>query len=308
MDGQRGFVLLGSVLLWTCIGLSAVQAAGTPDARSQEQSEAIPEAKIGTGDLLQVSVFGAPDFDREVRVNSAGEVALPLLGPVNLSGMTISEAKAQIEARLKASGFFRDPQVSVQQKESAAHTVTVLGEVQKPGIYPLIGARTLYDVISTAGGTTPAAGKTVTITRSNKRQTVELSYEPKAATKTNVTVLPGDSIMVSKAGIVYVVGDVRQPSGIVMNNSEMTVLQALALARGPNRTANLPFAKLIRKSGDARLQIPISLTDIIAAKAPDPRLQPNDILFVPFSREKAAFTRGLEAILQVASRVAIYRY
>jgi polysaccharide biosynthesis/export protein len=301
------FVLLGCVLICAPTGLHATQAS---DARPV-QSEDVPEAKIGTGDLLHVSVFGAPDFDREVRVNSAGEVALPLLGALKVSGLTISEAKAQLEARLKDGGLFRDPQVSVVQKEYANQSVTILGEVQKPGIYPLLGARTLFDVISAAGGTTPAAGKTITINRRNQLQQpekVELSYEPEAAAKTNVKVFPGDSIMVSKAGIVYVVGDVRQPSGIVMNNSEMTVLQALALARGPNRTANLPSAKLIRASSQGREQIPISITAIMEAKAPDPKLQPNDIIFVPYSKEKAALARGLEAILQTASRVAIYRY
>jgi polysaccharide export outer membrane protein len=267
--------------------------------------------KIATGDLVQVSVFGAPDFDREARVNADGDIALPLLGSVHVDGLTIQEAQALIETQLREGGYFHGPQVTVLQKESTAQTVTVLGEVQKPGIYPLNGARTLYDVISTAGGTTASAGKAVTITGRNRvqgRQTIEFSYEPKATAKANVAIFPGDSIMVSKAGIVYVVGDVRQPSGIVMNNSQMTILQAIALARGPNKTAALSSAKLIRRSAKEPQQIPISLTDIMAAKAPDLKLQPNDIVFVPFSMEKAAYQRGLEAILQTVTRVGIYRY
>jgi polysaccharide export outer membrane protein len=120
--------------------------------------------------------------------------------------------------------------------------------------------------------------------------------------------MPGDTVVVSKAPIVYVVGDVHKPSGIVMDKPQMTVLQAIALAEGTNPTAALNRAKVIRKTGGTPQEIPIQLKAILSSKAPDPLLEPDDILFVPTSTAKSAGRRGLEAVVQAATGVAIYRH
>ncbi len=127
-----------------------------------------------------------------------------------------------------------------------------MGEVQKPGIYPLLGSRRLYDAISAAGGTTPKAGTYALITHRNDPEhpaRVTISNGPPDSMANNVPVVPGDTIVVSKAGIVYVVGDVHMPGGFVMENDKnITVLQAIALAQGLNPNAALDSAKLIRKT------------------------------------------------------------
>src|SRR5262249_37981898 len=110
-----------------------------------------------------------------------------------------------------------------------------------------------------------------------------------------------------KAGIVYVVGDVRKPSGILMQNSRLTALQAVAMAEGTNPTAALNSAKLIRKTPEGLQEIPLPLKKILSAKAPDWQLQPDDILFVPSRVAKSASRGGLEAIIQAATGAAIYR-
>ena len=266
---------------------------------------------IGSGDLLEVSLYGMPDFKTDVRVNSGGEISLPMLDTVAVGGLSIEQAETLIERKLRQKGLFNDPHVTVFEKEYATQGISVLGEVQKPGIYPLLGTRRLYDVISAAGGTTPKAGRYVLITRRNDPQhsvRVPLSTGAPESMENNVTVEPGDTIVVSKAGVVYVVGDVHQPGGFVMENgNDITVLKAIALAQGSNPNAALNAARLIRKTPEGPKDFPLPLKNILAAKAPDLQLQPDDVVFVPGSAGKSAAKRGAEAILQMATGVAIWR-
>jgi len=265
---------------------------------------------IGAGDLLKVGVLAAPESDQEVRVDADGNVALNFIGSVHLAGLTPEQAQAIITKKFVAGGFFTDPQVSVFAKEYATQGVSVLGEVQKPNVYPLLGSRRLFDVLSLAGGTTPKAGQVITITHrdhSRELRTVLLSNDPAKSAEANVEIFPGDTVVVSKAGIVYVVGDVHKPSGVVMENgTQMTVLQAIAMAEGTNPTAALNAARLIRKTPTGPQEMPLELKKILAAKSPDIHLQAEDIIFVPNNAAKTAGKRGLEAIIQAATGLAIY--
>jgi polysaccharide biosynthesis/export protein len=210
---------------------------------------------------------------------------------------------------LVEGAFYKNPQVSVFVREYNAEGVYVLGEVQKPGFYPLLNARRLLEAVSIAGGTTPRAGKVVTITNPNRPDrttSLNLSSDGNKAGRENVQMMAGDTVTVSKAGIVYVVGDVRQPSGVVMEHGDLTVLQAIAMAQGTNPTASLKHAKLIRKTADGPQEIPLSLKEILAAKAPDIKLESDDIVFVPSSAGKSAGKRGLEAALQAATGIVIW--
>ncbi len=288
---------------------AAAQPAPAEAARAN-QPEQSPEVLLGGGELLEITVFGAPEFTKEVRVSSDGKIALPMIGEVPVAGLTIREAEKRVSQRLSEGGFFNDPQVSVMVKEFTTQGISILGEVQKPGIYPLLGSRTLNDAISAAGGVTPRAGKLVTITHrgraNSEAQTLTLSWQQEdAAVTNNPKIVPGDTIIVSKAGIVYVVGDVKQPNGFVMENADLTVLQAIAMAQGTNPTAALNDAKLIRKSANGRKQIPLPLRKMLEARVADVRLQADDIIFVPNSRAKSAAHRGLEMALQAATGIAI---
>jgi len=265
---------------------------------------------IGTGDLLAVSVYGAPDFNNEVRVADSGEITLPFIGSVHIAGLTLEQSETLVQKKLADGHFFKDPQVSIFEKEYATQGISVLGEVQKPGTYPLPGKHTLFDAVSAAGGLTPKAGNTISITHRNnpkEAQTVTLAPNLSFTPANNVPVSPGDTVLVSKAGIVYVVGDVHMPSGFVMENSRLTVLQAIAMAQGTNTTAKLDKAVLIRKTSAGPQQIPLPLPKILSAKASDMPLQPEDIVFIPRSEGKAALRRSLEAMIQAATGAAIYR-
>jgi polysaccharide biosynthesis/export protein len=296
-------------------GSSAVKAdnPSPPLAQAAETtSAASPRALvIGAGDLLDVSLYDVPDFKTEVRVAATGVISLPMVGDVAVAGLSVGQAQHSIEQELGRKRLFNDPQVTVFVKESAAEGISVLGEVQKPGIYTLLGSRRLYDAISAAGGITPKAGRYALITHRDDPQhpvRVPFSTSGSNSARSNVAIDPGDTIVVSKAGIVYVVGDVRQPGGFVMDNDGgITVLQALALARGIGPNPSLNASRLIRKTPDGPKDVPLPLKKILAAKAPDEHLQAGDILFVPGSAAKSAAKRGAEAILQMATGVAIWR-
>ena len=124
----------------------------------------------------------------------------------------------------------------------------------------------------------------------------------------NVEIYPGDTIVVSKAGMVYAVGDLGRPGGFIMEDNEnLSVLKVLALAQGANQTAALSHAKVIRQQDGTRQEIPISIKQILEGKAPDLAMQRDDVLFVPTSSTKSAARRSMEAIVQTATGVAIYR-
>jgi polysaccharide export outer membrane protein len=233
-----------------------------------------------------------------------------MIGNLRVAGLSIQAAQSLVREKLVAGGFFSDPQVSVFAKEYSTQGVSVLGEVQKPGVYPLLGSRTLFDAISTAGGVTERAGNIVSIThrdRPDSPETVTFSKHAASDPKYGATrIFPGDTVVVSRAGLVYVVGDVKLPSGIIMDKTDMTVLQALAMAQGANPTASLGSARLIRTSSDTRHEIPLDLKKILTAKAPDPRLQENDVIFVPMSVGKAAAKTTVDAILRLATATIIH--
>jgi polysaccharide export outer membrane protein len=282
----------------------------TAELTSASSPSAAPVLMIGGGDLLKVSVFGAADSDQEVRVDQDGNASLNFIGSVHLAGLTSNQAERLIAKKLEDGGFYTHPQVTVFSKEYATQGVSVLGEVQRPGVYALLGTRRLFDVLSMAGGTSPKAGRIVSITRRDHPEsprTVLLSNDANESAKSNIEVFAGDTIMVSRAGVVYVVGDVHKPSGVVMDNgTDMTVLQAIAMAEGANPTAKLNKAKLIRKTPNGPQETPLPLRDMLASKAPDLRLQAEDIIFVPNSAAKTAGRRTMEAIIQTATGLAIY--
>ena len=282
-------------------------AAGNPS-----QTSPVADVLIGEGDLLQVSLYGVQDYNEQVRVSSTGEINLPMIGEVEVRGLSPIQAGEIVSNRLKDGGFFNNPQVTVLEKEFATQGISVLGEVSKPGVYPIMGPRKLFDLISAAGGTTPKAGRDITISsRGNPAmiRTVSMSDDPRKSMLTNVDVNPGDTIVVSKAGLVYVVGDVRLPGGfIVDNDKDLTVLKAVALAQGVTSYADLNRSKVLRKTPNGIQETPIFLKKIFAGKAADTTLQADDILFIPHNGTKEGARKGFDSILQTATGLAIYRF
>jgi polysaccharide biosynthesis/export protein len=301
-----GFVFL--------IGSAAAQDFGKaqqpiPSAPSTFQSGGV--TPIGPGDLLEITVFDTPELSGKVRVSSSGDISLPLIGSMHVAGLKTDEMQALVARKLIDGQLLKDPQVTVFMAEYATQGVSVLGEVKKPGIYPTLGQHRLLDYISLAEGLTPLAGTNVTITPRGKPSAltmVRLSSKSSPTESENPEILPGDTIFVSKAGIVYVVGDVGKPGGFIMDQDEhLTVLQALALAQGTNSTAAKSHARIIRKRPSGHEEIPLDLGKILAAKSRDVALQDDDIVFVPASAAKGGL-KNVPGVLASVAAAAIYHF
>lgn len=266
--------------------------------------------KLGIGDLIEISVFGVPDLSTKTRISGSGDVYLPLIDYVHVADLTTDEAQDLIQKRLADGGFVREPHVSIFVNESASQAITMVGEVNRPGAYPAIGERRLFDLISAAGGFTEKAGRIVTIEHHGdpgKKVELQLSSHDLAEdTQNNVDIYPGDLIIVSRAGIVYVVGDVQRPSGfLVSEDSALTVLKALALAGGGTKTSALNRTRILRQTPNGVEQIPIRLKKILYAKAPDVALVKGDVLFIPGSGAKAAAYRTADAAMSLSMTMAV---
>jgi polysaccharide export outer membrane protein len=283
-----------------------------PDTEKKPQDEGQSSTiRLGPGDLVEVSVYGVPELATKARVSNDGDLYLPLIDYVHVADLGLEEAQKLIEKRLDDGGFVRNPHVTIFVNDYASQGVTILGEVARPGIYPTLGERRLFDLFSAAGGLTEKASRTVSISRRNKPdepQIIRLARNLTDDPASNVQIKPGDTIEIQRAPIVYVVGDVGRPSGLLIDNGNLTVLQAVALVGGPNHTAKLDGTRIIRKSEgpNGMTETIVPLKKMLRAKAPDVPLQANDILFIPVSGAKIAAARTMQTALALTTAVAIY--
>jgi len=264
--------------------------------------------RLGPGDLIEVSVYNVPELSTKARIGNSGDIYLPLVDYVHVGDLTLEEAQTLIEKRLVDGGFVRSAHVTIFLDESASQGVTVLGEVARPGIYPAIGERKLFDMISAAGGFTVSAGRKVSIIRFHSQSepiTVNLPRNLADDLQDDIQIFPGDTITVPRAPIIYVVGDVGHPAGLLVDNGSLTVLQALALAGGANHTAKIGSVRIIRKGPTGMTETHVPLKKMLEAKAPDVTLQADDILFVPLSGARVAAAQGVSAAISAATGLAI---
>ncbi|MBV8631919.1 MAG: polysaccharide biosynthesis/export family protein [Silvibacterium sp.] len=276
MHKARTFPCLVGVLLFWC-SLSSAQTTETPRE----------SLVIGPGDLLRVTVLGESELSQTVRVRDSGYAAMLLIGDVEVRGLSTSEASTVIARKYFDQQLLKHPEVSVFIEEYATQAVSVLGQVAKPGPVSISTARTLVDVLALAGGLTDVADRHITVERGGgKREVTQVFLSNKAEDALNADILiyPGDKILVPKAGIVYVLGDVGRPGGYVMqNDSRLTVLEAIAMAAGVNKTASEAHVRLIHNSNGQFRERDLPLKDIEHGKVPDELLQANDVIYVPLS-------------------------
>jgi len=263
---------------------------------------------IGPGDEVEIAVYGAPDLSEHTRVSAGGNISMPLIGYVPIAGLSSSEAEGAIEAKLRQDNVLNDPQVSVYVKEYTSSGISVAGEVAKPGFYSALGPHRLFDVLQAAGGPTDKAANKVIISHrdQNDATTLSISKNPAEMAASNVELKPGDTVVVPRAGIVYVLGEVTRPGGYVLNSTGgITVLQVVAVAGGPTHVASAGKTKLLRRTENGFQEQQIDLKKLLRGKAHDVSVRDEDILFIPSSTIKTAMNAG--ALLATATTVAIYR-
>lgn len=284
--------------------------AGLP-AQTTAQSALPMPGPIGPGDFLDIAESHTPEFHSVVRVSTAGLVTLPMVNEVQLGGLDEQAAAHAIEAALLAKGMLLHPQVSVLVTAYAGQDVSVLGEVARPGVYPYTLHHRLLDLISAASGLAPSAGRLVNIFhRSDPKTPHPVVLDPSGtdtASDHNPELTPGDTVQVSRAGLVYVIGDVVRPGGFPVDPAQgLTVVQALSLAWGPSQNAAAAKALLIREQKGGRTLTTLNLRRMLHGQEPDQPVHDRDILFVPDSTAKNLWNKTMEAAIQSAIGVTIY--
>jgi polysaccharide export outer membrane protein len=296
----------------SAIGQASGASAASAAAAAQ-QAAAPASLQISLGDLLDITVFDTPELSSRLRVNNHGDILLPLAGSVHVQGLTAPEAAQAIAKKMVEAELILAPQVTVFIAEYATQGVTMAGEIRSPGVYPLLGPRTLLDMITMAGGLGDSASKTVSIIHRNdpsKVVTVRMNVSiqtPESFAAESYPIQPGDTIFVARSGIVYIVGDLKTPGGYqVEHNDRLTLLDAVALAGGPTATSKLWDARLIRRTEHGREELVVDLKKIMYGQGPDMLLQDGDILYVPISQRKVYTTQAIAAVIGAATQYALY--
>jgi len=308
-------ILVFAALVWlTATGAqtSAFRSGSGPEqiVISNNPLPKQPQIRIGPGDLIEITVFDSPELNQTVRVNDIGEVSLTLIGKVQIADLSIEQAQELVSKKYVQGKFILNPQVSILVREYMSQGVSVLGEVNKPGVYPVLGHKTLFDVLSEAGGITRIASNQVSVKRRTEDKVITVTLSGRAADPLSDDILlsPGDKVVVPRAGIIYVIGDVNQPGGYVMqNDGRLSLLQAVAMALGTRQTASLNKARLIRKTESGYVESQIALGKILNGKSADMQLQAEDILYIPNSAGKSMLYRGIPGAVNAASYASIYR-
>jgi polysaccharide export outer membrane protein len=296
------FLLTGSSILLVLL-LCLVPAAPASAAES---------LLIGPGDQLHIRVADTPEMDQHPRVTDAGEIPVEGAGNIKVAGLTPAAAAIEIQSRLIAAHYMRHPTVMVTVDQYATQTVSVLGEVKNTGAYPIGTPRSILDVLALAGGLITTADRNIVIERhGDPNNLIHYNYSNNSdqAVVEQVMVHPGDTVVVPKAGIVYVLGDVNRPGGYVMSNNEskMTMLEALALAGGVSKTAKQGRARLIRKNNDGSVSDRrLSVGQLQEGKIPDIPMRPGDVIYIPFSFGRNIAVLGAGGITAAAASAAVY--
>ena len=267
--------------------------------------------KIGPEDLLEISVFEEEKLNKSVRVSSQGNISIPMLGILMVKGLTANELEKEIRDLL-AEKYLQDPHVSVFIKEYRSQRISVIGAVEKPGVFEVTGQKTILDMLAMAGGLKEDAGQLLFLIRpysstpsvegaSQKGEEKELS-EGKPLTfvidledllvkgdlTLNAPLVHGDVLNIPLSGKIYVAGEVRSPGGFLIKGKKVTVSQAIAMAGDPTSKADGPETKIFRYAGKDKEKeiLSVNLDAINKGQEEDLQLKENDIIIVPKSGTK----------------------
>src|SRR5256885_15012303 len=283
----------------------AAQSGSNGDVARQPEAPAA--LRIAEGDEIEISVFNVPELAVHDQVDDKGKITLPLAGAVQVAGLTSDEAGAAVAKALSDGGFVNQPQVSVHVKNYGNATIAVLGEVAKPGVYPASDRPRLMQLIQVAGGLTDKAGATATIAhagQANSPATINLPSDADTVAKANVELQPGDTVVVSRAGMIYVLGEVNQAGAYAMaGGKDISVLSGIVIGQRACGGASPNKTRILRRTPTGLVEIPVKLKEIMQAKTADLTLQPEDILFVPSGRK----TLNSGSLFGTLTSLVVYR-
>ena len=310
---------------WVSLGCLLAQTA--LDEREDQR-----DYRLGPQDEIAIYVLDFDELSKDLRyrIESNGTINVPIVGRIHAAGLTVHRIEEELCARLRA--VLLNPQVTVSILQYRSQPVSLIGAVNTSGVHQIEGGKTLYEVLSLAGGLRPDAGSTIKITRRKEYGPIPL---PSAAPdvsgnfivaevsvasvtkalnpKENILVQPYDVISVPSAEVVYVVGAVRKPGGFTLGDKAgMSVLQVLAMAEGLEHGSAPSKARVIKRSeGSSTVQteVSVNLKGILEGKLPDVPLLPNDILFIPnASGAKGVALRAADIAAAAGAMAVVYHY
>ena len=231
--------------------------------------------RLGAGDTIRIVVFQNPDFTTEVRVSESGVVSYPLIGTIELGGLTIEAAEKKIAQLLKDGGFVQQPQVNIVLAQIRGSQVSVLGQVNRPGRYPLETLNThVSDMLAIAGGATGAGSDSIILAGVRDGQPFRKEIDVAGLFLDNrrgedILVEGGDAIYVHRAPVFYIYGEVQRPGSYRLERN-MTLMQALAQAGGPTLRGTQKDIKIFRRGGSGKpeeislnLSAPVNVDDVL---------------------------------------------
>lgn len=234
------------------------------------------DAVLGPGDVLKISVYGNPDLTTEARVSDAGAITFPLLGPVAIGGMTAAEAEKKVAGQLVSGGFLKKAEVTILITQIQNQQISILGQVLRPGRYPIEGKRSIFDMLALAGGIAPDGGDTISLIRKRNGATTKEIIDVVGLVRsgeldTGVELGANDVIYVERAPRFYIYGEVQRPGPFRLERA-MTVLQALSTGGGLTPRGTERGMVIKRRDANGKQQV-------IDAKQDD-LVQADDVVYV----------------------------
>jgi polysaccharide export outer membrane protein len=309
-------------LLLVCLAAASARAQFTGPPASMPAEDALQQTEVTTdpailfppmrnsylraGDVLTIKMYGDADYAPSARIDLDGNIQLPLVGPVHVGGLSVAQAELLIAQKLIGAGMYRDPQIFMTVTDGPDNSIAVMGE--NHFVVPAIGSRRLYEVLASAGGITATTSHIITINRTGLAQpiVVDIGNNPSKSAAANIPLFPGDTVITSRVGNVYVLGAFKTVGLVAMNTyGPLTLTELSALSGGPMGVAKYSDLRIIRTVGNRRTVSTLNIKDVLNGKVPDPIIQPNDIVYLPSSAFKSFFLGGTLSTLLSFTSLAI---
>jgi polysaccharide export outer membrane protein len=258
------------IILWLALLMTALLTATTMRVASAA------DIVLGSGDVLRITVYGSPDLATEARVADSGTVTMPLVGQVQVAGLSVPAAEKKIAGLLDSGGYVKKAQVNILVTTIQSAQVSVLGQVNRPGRYPMDGKRSLMEALAQAGGIGPEGGDTVTLIRTRDGKTTSETIDIIKMVQSgdfghDYALAPNDVVYVERAPRFYIYGEVQRPGPARLERG-MTVVQALAAGGGLTPRGTERGMRIKRRDASGQLQV-------ISVKQDD-LLQVDDVVYV----------------------------
>jgi len=274
---MKNMKLSHALFLIVFVMSGAVVAAPAAAQASAQSAAAADEYRLGAGDVVRISVYQNPDLLLEARISEAGLISYPLLGSIKIGGISVSQAERLIADGLRNGSFVKQPQVSILVTQIRGNQASVLGQVNRPGRYPIETAdMRLTDLLANAGGVSANGADIVTIVGARDgqpfRKQVDLpSLFRNLQRDDDIVVRNGDTVYVDRAPVVYIYGEVQRPGALRLERG-MTVMQALATGGGLTLRGTEKGIRVHRKGAGGKVEV--------VQPAMDDQVQEGDVVHV----------------------------